>query len=671
MNFKLTATAICVASVFTSFTAHAGNGEIFIQNQTNTVDVTANDLDADGNGVKVTIYSNWTSGNLTLNVNDLAVKDYIILGTNFTDKAYTGTIKFSGSSTLGSADHQGKLTLDYGQEQNTYKVNLKDQSKVYADIRNNENFDFHVNYPDIYPSTGVENKTEITLSDSAEWHGNLINVHGVTGAEVASDKVNNLNSIKLTDTSAWTGAVIAEGGTADVTLENSAKWTVTQTSDITSVNSAGGTTLTLEDNVGFNFMKTDATKQSTISNLTTGANGGITLNGNVDVTIPTLDGDLNATFKDLESSKLKIATLESDTNAVTLIVHGQLNNGDSAALVDGLKVAYDGVKANYTIEQGLITDGSTGTIEGDNVTSTGTIRNTNLVTMADTTAISMMLWRAEADDLNQRMGDLRDSTANNGLWVRTHGGKMEATSVDNEFVGFQFGYDHNVSEGAQKQFVGGAISYTSGDATFANGSGDNYALGVTGYSTWLFENGSYLDVSAKYGTLNNKFDINAGDLGKLSGDYSTHGLAFNVETGHRFPVANLFYVEPQLAFTASHIFGEDYGAGQGVSVSQDSFDSYVARAGIAAGIKCPDNMGSVWMKASYLYDFDGETSTTAKNGTVSNKFDQDFGGSWYELGIGATVNFTKNLHGYADFEYAAGAEIETPYKWNVGARYVW
>lgn len=671
MNFKLTATAICVASVFTSFTAHAGNGQIFIEKQTNTVDVTANDLDADGNGVKVTIFSNWTSRDLTLKVNDLAVKDYITLGTNFTDKAYTGTINFSGSSTLGSADHQGKLTFDYGQEQNTYKVNLKDQSKVYADIRNNENFDFHVNYPDKYPSTGVENKTEISLSDSAEWHGNLINVHGVTGAEVPSDKVNNLNSIKLTDTSAWTGAVIAEGGTADVTLENSAKWTVTQTSDITSVNSTAGTTLTLEDNAGFNFMKTDAKKQSTISQLTTGANGGIILNGNVDVTITTLDGDLNATFKDLESSKLKIEKLESDANAVTLTVHGQLNNGDSSALVDGLKVAYDGVKANYTIEQGLITDGSTGTIDGDNVTSTGTIRNTNLVTMADTTAISMMLWRAEADDLNQRMGDLRDSTANNGLWVRTHGGKMEATSVDNEFVGFQFGYDHNVSEGAQKQFVGGAISYTSGDATFANGSGDNYALGVTGYSTWLFENGSYLDVSAKYGTLNNKFDINAGDLGKLSGDYSTHGLAFNVETGHRFPVANLFYVEPQLAFTASHIFGEDYGAGQGVSVSQDSLDSYVARAGIAAGIKCPDNMGSVWMKASYLYDFDGETSTTAKNGTVSNKFDQDFGGSWYELGIGATVNFTKNLHGYADFEYAAGAEIETPYKWNVGARYVW
>lgn len=281
----------------------------------------------------------------------------------------------------------------------------------------------------------------------------------------------------------------------------------------------------------------------------------------------------------------------------------------------------------------------------------------------------MMQWRAEADDLNQRMGELRDSTADNGLWVRTYGGKMEAKSVDNEFVGFQFGYDHNVSEGAQKQFVGGALSYTSGDAKFANGSGDNYALGLTGYGTWLFEGGTHLDVSAKYGKLNNKFDINAGDFGKLNGDYSTHGLAFNVEAGHRIPLTSLFYVEPQVAFTASHLFGEDYDAGQGVSISQDSFESYVARAGIATGFK--GDMGSLWMKASYLYDFDGQTSTTAKAGSVANKLDQDFGGGWYELGIGASVNLAKKLHGYADFEYATGGEIETPYKWNVGIRYAY
>lgn len=54
-------------------------------------------------------------------------------------------------------------------------------------------------------------------------------------------------------------------------------------------------------------------------------------------------------------------------------------------------------------------------------------------------------------------------------------------------------------------------------------------------------------------------------------------------------------------------------------------------------------MGSLWMKASYLYDFDGQISTRAKAGSVANKLDQDLGG-WYELSIGASVNLTRNLH---------------------------
>lgn len=34
-----------------------------------------------------------------------------------------------------------------------------------------------------------------------------------------------------------------------------------------------------------------------------------------------------------------------------------------------------------------------------------------------------------------------------------------------------------------------------------------------------------------------------------------------------------------------------------------------------------------------------------------------------------TASFTKNLYGYADFEYVTGGEIKTPYRWNAGVRY--
>ena len=70
-------------------------------------------------------------------------------------------------------------------------------------------------------------------------------------------------------------------------------------------------------------------------------------------------------------------------------------------------------------------------------------------------------------------------------------------------------------------------------------------------------------------------------------------------------MTGLAYVEPQIGFTASYIFSKDYNATQGIRIEQDSIDSYVARIGVQAGLNCPDNMGSVYARASYLYDFDG------------------------------------------------------------------
>lgn len=533
--------------------------------------------------------------------------------------------------------------------------------------------------------------TKVTLDDSA-WEGSVWNEG--TGT----------TTITLNNGSNWTGNLRANSdtkenknrsyGTSNITI-NKSVWTgsVTQNADYTS--KIGNKTTTYQDtlnvvledgvwNVTAVNTKTSETSKypaplhNTLDTLSLKGSSTLSLADGVDFDGGAVTSDngskLTLRFESLNAT----AKLLGNTSETTIVATGTANNGtmtaeEIATTLYSKNLTQDN-KTNvksFTVEQGLVADGATGVYKDGKLDKVVETKNTNVMTFAETTALTMVQWRAEADDLNQRMGELRTSEAANGLWVRTYGGKAEATLADNEFYGFQFGYDHAVNAGADKTFVGGALSYTKGDASFANGTGDNYILGLTGYGTWILENGSYLDLSARYGKLSSDFDLNAGTLGKLNGSFETHGLAVSVEAGHRFPVASLFYVEPQLAFTASHIFGETFGAGQGVTVDQDSINSYVARAGIAAGIKCPDNMGSVWMKASYLYDFDGETNTTATQNKLKNSYAQDFGGSWYELGLGATVNFSKNLFGYADFEYAAGGEIETPWKYNVGVRYVY
>lgn len=548
-----------------------------------------------------------------------------------------------------------------------------------------------------YYQISLENNTEVVLTGS-QWMGDLkdeVNLNGTSlGKPVDKNKAASKNVISLTQDSSWTGGVdVAKKSTVDVTLDETSSWTVSRNSRVNSIRlapsgsrqAAKNSGVTIGNGVTLTIAK--GASASTISSLQTGAgsslevesaevtinsysgNGSVQLNNDGKVKIEAASDEVNATLTSLDGSKL---TTADDVSASVTIAGALADEMGMDAVIkaynDGKNYAGNGT---VTFSGGLIGDDLIGRNDENGVfVQESSRKNTQLVSIGEGTAITMMQWRADADDMAQRMGDLRSGDGTAGAWVRTFGGKAEAGHVDNKYYGIQAGVDALIGSGGTKQFAGGALSYATGDADFANGTGENYIGTLTGYSTWLFENGAYIDVTAKWGKLHNEFDL-AVDTRKLSGRYNTQALALTVESGHRFPLSRLTYVEPQVAFTASHIFGEDYGASEGVTVEQDSINSYVARVGLQAGVNCPNNMGAFFVRASYLYDLDGETSTTARmaNAKDANRFDQDFGGSWYEFGLGMNVNFTKNLYGYADFEYVTGGEIKTPYRWNAGVRY--
>ena len=589
----------------------------------------------------------------------------------------------------GSFDENKRKQL-----KNESVLNLSQSTLTGAVINQFDTFRESSSY---YYQISKENNTKVVLTDS-QWTGDLkdeINLNGTSlGEAVNKEDAASKNVISLTDGSSWIGGVdVTAKSTVDVTLDGTSSWTVTKNSRVNSIGLAPSESRQAAKNSGVTIGNgvtltiAEGSSASTISSLQTGTgsslevesaqvtinsiggSGTVQLNKNGVVTIEAASDDVNATLMSLEGSKL---TTAEDVSASVTIAGALADEMGMDAVIkaynDGKN--YDG-NGTVTFSGGLIGDDLIGRNDENGVfVQESSRKNTQLVSIGEGTAITMMQWRADADDMAQRMGDLRSGDGTAGAWVRTFGGKAEAGHVDNKYYGIQAGVDALIGTGGTKQFAGGALSYATGDADFANGTGENYIGTLTGYSTWLFENGAYIDVTAKWGKLHNEFDL-AVDTRKLSGRYSTQALALTVESGHRFPLSRLTYVEPQVAFTASHIFGEDYGASEGVTVEQDSINSYVARVGLQAGVNCPNNMGAFFVRASYLYDLDGETSTTARmaNAKDANRFDQDFGGGWYEFGLGMNVNFTKNLYGYADFEYVTGGEIKTPYRWNAGVRY--
>ena len=323
-----------------------------------------------------------------------------------------------------------------------------------------------------------------------------------------------------------------------------------------------------------------------------------------------------------------------------------------------------------TQEANDIYDAATGVVSDDGtVTNVQTTANANTNGIAETTAVGLHIWRNEINDMNKRLGELRDSRADaNGLWARVYNGKAKfgEQHVTNKYTAFQFGYDRQVFDGV---WLGGAFSYTKGDSDFKQGDGDSHLFAFTGYGSWVAENGAFLDVTAKVGRLKNGFDIrlDSGDLSSAS--YHTNAVSFSAEAGWRVaPFGNAFFIEPQAEIMAGHVYDATYETSTGLTVKQDAADALIGRAGLVVGLASAE-LGNCYVRASVLHDWEGDATFNYSKGSANRTITESLGGTWYEYGLGVNANVAKNVHVYADLEAADGGKVDTSYRFNLGVRY--
>ncbi|MBO5245294.1 MAG: autotransporter outer membrane beta-barrel domain-containing protein, partial [Selenomonadales bacterium] len=212
--------------------------------------------------------------------------------------------------------------------------------------------------------------------------------------------------------------------------------------------------------------------------------------------------------------------------------------------------------------------------------------------------------------------------------------------------------------------IGAAYSYTDGKSWFAEGTGENTHNVFSLYGTKMNDNGTFVDLVAKYGNLDYDYTLQGG-VG--NGDYDTDAYSFSAEVGKRITSTNGAWVEPQFQLTYGTVDSASFTTANRMNVHIDSADSFVARAGIVAGK--PVHKGNIYLKASYLYDFDGEVDGKFSNGTRSVDISRDLGGGWWEVGFGANFDLSDATHLYLDFEKAIAGEVDVEWKWNAGIRY--
>ena len=311
---------------------------------------------------------------------------------------------------------------------------------------------------------------------------------------------------------------------------------------------------------------------------------------------------------------------------------------------------------------GGIDDGGKGTVNDDGTVDIDEIiKNPDVFGTEEVGALGLISWRNELDDMNKRLGELRDSKGDHGVWVRMVRGENDYKSLNSQYNTYQLGYDEKLSTDPHWT-LGAAFSYTDGDGGYDTGSFEMDHKTFTLYGSKLNDDGSYIDIVGKYSRLNHDLRNTWGD-----GEYDANGYSIGVEVGKRFQQGNGFWIEPQAQLTYGHVGSANYTAGD-IKVAQDGMESLIGRAGVRFG-KDLDN-GNIYLRASYLYDFDGETGVTLTNAEGRERsFDQDLGGGWCEVGIGTNINLSDATHLYFDIEKTYGGDITTDWKWNAGIRY--
>jgi outer membrane autotransporter protein len=280
------------------------------------------------------------------------------------------------------------------------------------------------------------------------------------------------------------------------------------------------------------------------------------------------------------------------------------------------------------------------------------------------------LWRNTGDTLRKRLGDLhnyRDTKVeSDGIWSRYIGGKFGSGNFDGSFNMYQLGYDKAANA---KSIYGFAVENGSGHTSYSYGSGKDKLFAGSIYGTWHGDNSSYTDVVARFG----QFDTDI----RSYGDYpdkakaKSHAYSLSVEYGKTIELnkAQGTFIEPQAQVIIGRLGSSSYTTDRGNNVYMGGVNSCIGRLGVVAGKK--DASGNdVYLKVNMLHEFGGnrDVRMLAGNGETLSE-SQDYGDTWFELGLGGNMKLGRPSHLYGDIERSFGADIQKKWQVNAGVRF--
>ena len=301
-----------------------------------------------------------------------------------------------------------------------------------------------------------------------------------------------------------------------------------------------------------------------------------------------------------------------------------------------------------------------------------TTRESELVSGAKSAlAASMIQMKADTNDLQRRLGDVRLNSDKHGVWGKYIGGKSKITDdayVNQTYNMAQVGYDTLRGDWT----VGGALLYGTSNNDYALGSGSGKTAGLAVYGAKQFKDGRYVDVIGKVNRLKNDFTVHNTLGTTLSGDYRNTGASLSVEYGKRIKKDNGFYIDPNAELTFSRLSGESFDArtntGSTVHIDSDAVNSVIGRIGVGIGKESKNS--NVFLKAALAHEFSGKMNATySMAGEPTTGSEVNLKDTWLDLELGGSWSVRPNTYIYGTFTKNFGATVDNSYRIDAGIRH--
>ncbi|EEQ6797469.1 autotransporter outer membrane beta-barrel domain-containing protein, partial [Escherichia coli] len=293
-------------------------------------------------------------------------------------------------------------------------------------------------------------------------------------------------------------------------------------------------------------------------------------------------------------------------------------------------------------------------------------------TATDFMASGYKSFLTEVNNLNKRMGDLRDTQGDAGVWARIMNGTGSADGgYSDNYTHVQIGADRKHELDGVDLFTGALLTYTDSNASSHVFSGKTQSVGGGLYASALFDSGAYFDLIGKYLHHDNEYTASFASLGTK--DYSSHSWYAGAEVGYRYHLSEEAWVEPQMELVYGSVSGKSFNwedRGMALSMKDKDYNPLIGRTGVDVGRSFSGDDWKITARAGLGYQFDllanGETVLRDASGEKRFEGEKD---SRMLMTLGMNAEIKDNMRFGLELEKSAFGKYNVDNAINANFRY--